>query len=71
MKAGTDEIRQRYNVPDKWSHSQGTIEGARVRIAHSIGPMARLPSSRAAVERAYPRFKRPHERQIEQNALLT
>jgi hypothetical protein len=41
MKAGADEVRQRYNVPDKWSRSQGTIEGPRVRIAHSIGPMAR------------------------------
>ena len=41
MKAGTDDVRQRYSVPDKWSRSQGTIEGARVRIAHSIGPMAR------------------------------
>ena len=41
MKAGADDVRQRYSVPDKWSRSQGTIEGARVRIAHSIGPMAR------------------------------
>lgn len=47
MKAGTDEVRQRYDVPDKWSRSQGTIEGARVRIAHSIGPMARKAAESA------------------------
>ena len=48
MKAGTDEVRQRYNVPDRWSRSQGTIEGARVRIAHSIGPMARKAAESGA-----------------------
>lgn len=41
MKGGADDVRQRYGVPDKWSRSQGTVEGARVRVAHSIGPMAR------------------------------
>ena len=44
MKAGTDDVRQRYSVLAKWSRSQGTVEGARVRIAHSIGPMARKAS---------------------------
>ncbi|MDP3194253.1 hypothetical protein [Tabrizicola sp.] len=48
MKAGTDDVRQRYNVPDRWSRSQGTIEGARVRIAHSIGPMARKAAESGA-----------------------
>ena len=48
MKAGTDEVRQRYNVPDRWSRSQGTIEGSRVRIAHSIGPMARKAAQSGA-----------------------
>ena len=48
MKAGTDEVRQRYGVPDRWSRSQGTIEGARVRIAHSIGPMARKAAESGA-----------------------
>lgn len=48
MKAGTDEVRQRYKVPDRWSRSQGTIEGARVRIAHSIGPMARKAAESGA-----------------------
>ena len=38
----------RYGVPDKWSRSQGTIEGARVRIAHSIGPMARKAAENGA-----------------------
>jgi hypothetical protein len=41
MKAGSADVRQLYGVPDKWSRNQGTVEGARVRIAHSIGPMAR------------------------------
>ena len=41
MKGGADDVRKRYGVPDKWSRSQGTVEGARVRVAHSIGPMAR------------------------------
>jgi hypothetical protein len=48
MKAGTDEVRQRYGVPDRWSRSQGMIEGARIRIAHSIGPTARRASENAA-----------------------
>ena len=48
MKAGADDVRQRYGVPDKWSRSQGTIEGARVRIAHSIGPMARKAAESGA-----------------------
>ena len=48
MKAGTDEVRQRYRVPDRWSRSQGMIEGARIRIAHSIGPTARRASENAA-----------------------
>ncbi len=47
MKAGADDVRQRYSVPDKWSRGQGTIEGARVRIAHSIGPMARRAAENA------------------------
>jgi hypothetical protein len=48
MKAGNDEVRQRYGVPDRWSRSQGMIEGARIRIAHSIGPTARRASENAA-----------------------
>jgi len=48
MKAGTDDVRQRYAIPDKWSRSQGVIEGARIRIAHSIGPTARSASENAA-----------------------
>ena len=48
MKGGADDVRQRYGVPDKWSRSQGTVEGARVRIAHSIGPMARKAAESGA-----------------------
>ena len=48
MKAGTNEVRQRYGVPDRWSRSQGMIEGARIRIAHSSGPMARKAAESAA-----------------------
>jgi hypothetical protein len=48
MKGGNDEVRQRHGVPSKWSQYQGTIEGPRVRIAHSIGPTARRAAEAAA-----------------------
>lgn len=44
MKGGTDEVREAWLTAEqraRWSRSQGTIEGARVRIAHSIGPTTR------------------------------
>ena len=47
MKGGNDEVRQRHGVPSKWSQYQGTIEGPRVRIAHSIGPTARRAAETA------------------------
>ncbi len=52
MKAGTDEVRQRFMTPEQrarpgWGRSQGTIEGARIRIAHSIGPTGRRASENA------------------------
>ena len=54
VKGGTDEVRERFMTAEQrarpgWSPSQGKIEGARVRIAHSIGPMARR-ASESAVE---------------------
>jgi hypothetical protein len=51
MKGGTDEVRDRFmdaTQRSRWSQRQGTIEGARLRIAHSIGPMARKASENAA-----------------------
>jgi len=52
MKGGTDEVRDRFMSAEQrarpgWGPSQGTIEGARVRIAHSIGPMARKAAESA------------------------
>jgi hypothetical protein len=47
MKGGNDAVRQRHGVPGKWSPYQGTIEGKRVRIAHSIGPTARKAAESA------------------------
>jgi hypothetical protein len=52
MKGGTDEVRERFMTPEQrarsgWGRSQGTIEGARIRIAHSIGPTARRASENA------------------------
>lgn len=49
MKGGTEEVRERFMTPEQrarpgWGHSQGTIEGARIRIAHSIGPTGRRAS---------------------------
>ena len=51
MKGGTDDVRARFMTPEqqsKWSRSQGTVEGARIRIAHSIGPMARKAAENGA-----------------------
>jgi hypothetical protein len=53
MKGGIDEVRERFMTPEQrarsgWSRSQGTIEGARIRIAHSIGPTARRASESVA-----------------------
>ena len=44
LKAGTEEVRQKFSVPEKFSKFQGKIEGPRVRVSHAIGAKARRDS---------------------------